>query len=203
MTVIAGKVEADRIVIGSDSQISWGWQAKSGIDDSKLVVLRDFVIGAAGWLSHINYMQMFAENHRPLSSRKRDVMEFFVEFNEWADKKIKGFEPYNQWLLAYDGKLISVGSDLSISYHEFWAVGSGAEYARTAMHLGHDVRSALLVACELTVYCSEPLHVHELPLSAEQAQTATEEAEDVAPLPEPREKKEKPDKKKGGKTKKR
>jgi ATP-dependent protease HslVU (ClpYQ) peptidase subunit len=181
MTVIAGKVESDQIVIGSDSQITWGWQAKSGIDDSKLIVLRDLIIGAAGYLSHINHMQLFAENHRPLSSRKRDLLEFFVEFNEWADKKIKGFEPHNAWLLAFDGKLISVDPDLSISYHQFWAVGSGAEYARTAMHLGHDVRSALLVACELTVFCSEPLHVHELALSPEQAAVATDEVEEPAP----------------------
>lgn len=180
MTVIAGKVESDRIVIGSDSLVSWG-QAKSGIDDSKLFVLRDFIIGSAGYVSHINHMQLFAETHRPLSSRKRDLLEFFVEFNEWADKKIKGFEPYNSWLIAFDGKLISVESDLSISYHEFWAVGSGREYARTAMHLGHDVRSALLVACELTIFCAEPLHIHELPLSPEQAAVATVEVDDPVP----------------------
>ncbi len=181
MTVIAGKVESDRIVIGCDSQVTYGWQSKVDIDDSKLIVLRDFIIGGAGFLSHINYMQLFAENHRPLSSRKRDVLEFFVEFNDWADKKIKNFEPHNSWLLAFDGKLISVNHDLSISHHQFWAVGSGREYARTAMHLGHDVRSALLVACQLTVLCAEPLVIHELPLSPEQAVAAIEETDDPEP----------------------
>lgn len=190
MTVIAGKVESDRIVIGSDSQVTYGWQAKVGIDDSKLLVLQDFIIGGAGHLSHINYMQVFAENHRPLSSRKRDVLEFFVEFNEWADKKIKGYESSNSWLLAFDGRLISVDHSLSTSYHEFWAVGSGREYARTAMHLGHDVRSALLVACELTVFCSEPLHIHELVLSPEQAATATEALDDP-PVPSGKKRKKK------------
>ncbi|MDT7709889.1 MAG: hypothetical protein QOG20_5496 [Pseudonocardiales bacterium] len=83
--------------------------------------------------------------------------------------------------LAFDGKLTSVDPDPSISHHELWAAGSGAEYARTGVHLGHDVRSALLVACELTVYCSEPLHIHELPLSAEQAAVAPVEVDEPAP----------------------
>jgi ATP-dependent protease HslVU (ClpYQ) peptidase subunit len=144
------------------------------------IVFQDFIVGGAGLLSHINYMQLFAETHRPLSSRKRDVLEFFAEFNEWADKKIKSFESHNHWLLAFDGKLISVGSDLSISYHDFWAVGSGWEYARTAMHLGHDVRSALRVACELTVLCAEPIVIHELLLASA-----------AAPVPEQKGKRQK------------
>ena len=186
MTVIAGKVEPDRIVIGCDSQVTYGWQSKVDIDDSKLIALQDFIIGGAGLLSHINYMQLFAETHRPLSSRKRDVLEFFAEFNEWADKRIKGFEPHNSWLLAFDGKLISVDSGLSISHHEFWAVGSGRDYARTAMHLGHDVRSALLVACQLTILCSEPLVIHELPITPVQAAVAAAEVEEPQPGKKPK-----------------
>lgn len=169
MTVIAGKVESDRIVIGSDSQVTWGWQSKELIDDGKLMVLPDLIVGGAGYGSHLNYMAIYLENHKPRTSEKRDVLEFFVEFHQWIDKMIKDFKPYNRWLIAYDGRLISVTSDLSVNYHDFWAVGSGWEYARTALHLGHSVEEALQIACDLTVFCAPPLVVRELPLDTRPA----------------------------------
>jgi ATP-dependent protease HslVU (ClpYQ) peptidase subunit len=163
VTVIAGKVESDRIVIGSDSQVTLGWNGKDLIDDGKLMVLPDLIVGGAGASSHNNYMAIYLENHKPRSSEKRDVMEFFVEFHQWIDKMLKDFKPRNSWLIAYDGRLISVQSaDLNVNHHESWAIGSGWEYARTALHLGHPVEAALQTACDLTVYCAPPIVVREL-----------------------------------------
>lgn len=165
MTVIAGKVEADKIVIGSDSQVTWGWHAKDLIDDGKLMELPDLIVGGAGHGSHLNYMAIYLESHKPRSAEKRDILEFFVEFHQWIDKMIKDFKPRTSWLIAYDGKLISVTADLSVYYHETWAIGSGWEYARTALHLGHTVEEALQIACDLTVFCGPPIVVRELPLA--------------------------------------
>jgi hypothetical protein len=82
---------------------------------------------------------------------------------------IKNFEPHNSWLIAYDGKLISVTYDLSVNYHEYWAVGSGWGYARTALHLGKTVEEAIKVVCELTIFCAPPIAIHELPLDVRPA----------------------------------
>lgn len=45
VTVIAGKVEEDKIVIGSDGQRTWGWQAREVLQDGKLMVLPDIIVG--------------------------------------------------------------------------------------------------------------------------------------------------------------
>jgi ATP-dependent protease HslVU (ClpYQ) peptidase subunit len=82
---------------------------------------------------------------------------------------IKNFESHNNWLIAYDGKLVSVTYDLSVSYHDYWAVGSGWEYARTALHLGKTVEEAIGVACELTIFCAPPISIHELPMDVRPA----------------------------------
>jgi ATP-dependent protease HslVU (ClpYQ) peptidase subunit len=169
VTVIAGKVESDRIVIGSDSQVTHGWHSKDLVDDGKLMVLPDLIIGGAGASSHNNYMSIYLENHKPRSSQRRDVLEFFVEFHQWIDKMIKDFKPRNSWLLAYDGKLISATADLNVEHHEWWAVGSGFEYTRSALHLGHTVEEAIQTACDLTVFCGPPVVVRELPLDTRPA----------------------------------
>ncbi|MGH3770063.1 MAG: hypothetical protein ACRDRW_01450 [Pseudonocardiaceae bacterium] len=172
MTVIAGKVEKDKIVMGSDGQRTWGWHAKEVLQDGKLIVLPDIIVGGAGYGSHSNHMTVYLASHKPQSSEKRDILQFFVEFNQWCAKMIKDFESHNCWLIAYDGRLISVTYDLSVSYHDFWAVGSGWEYARTALHLGKTVEEAIAVACELTVFCAPPISIHELPLDVRPAKPA-------------------------------
>lgn len=44
----------------------------------------------------------------------------------------------------------------------FFAVGSGATVAMTAMHLGHTAERAVAVACELDAYTSLPVQVERL-----------------------------------------
>jgi ATP-dependent protease HslVU (ClpYQ) peptidase subunit len=123
VTVIAGKVEEDKIIIGSDGQRTWGRQAKEVLQDGKLIVLPDIIVGGAGYASHNNHMTVYLASHKPQSSEKRGILQFFVDFNQWCDKMIKNFESHNNWLIAYDGKLVSVTYDLSVSYHDYWAVG--------------------------------------------------------------------------------
>lgn len=43
------------------------------------------------------------------------------------------------------------------------SIGSGRDYAMAAMHLGHDARSAVQVACDLDVYCGGGITTLELP----------------------------------------
>jgi ATP-dependent protease HslVU (ClpYQ) peptidase subunit len=45
----------------------------------------------------------------------------------------------------------------------FLAIGSGADYAMAAMHLGHDARTAVQVACDLDAYCGAGITTLELP----------------------------------------
>jgi ATP-dependent protease HslVU (ClpYQ) peptidase subunit len=44
----------------------------------------------------------------------------------------------------------------------FVAIGSGRDYAMAAMHLGHDARTAVQVACDLDAYCGAGITTLEL-----------------------------------------
>ena len=160
MTVVAARKYKDKIVIGADTQMTWG----QATDQSGKLhrVSADWVIGGAGCAYENQLMRIFAKSHRPKSSIEDDVLAFFVEFHKWAREQQNDFKPDNWFLFAFEGALISITHTLAITYHEYWAVGSGWEYARTALHLGHDVRSAIKVACELTIYCGEPIDLIEV-----------------------------------------
>ena len=47
-------------------------------------------------------------------------------------------------------------------FERIFQVASTGEYARAALYLGHDVREAIKVACDLTIYCGEPIEIYEV-----------------------------------------
>ncbi len=78
-------------------------------------------------------------------------------------KKDDKYIPYNSWLIAFDGVVYNVSADLFIDKIKgYEAIGSGMEYAKAALHLGHTVKESLKVACDMTIYCGEPLEIYEL-----------------------------------------
>ncbi|MGA4538665.1 hypothetical protein ACPA54_01555 [Uniformispora flossi] len=155
MTVIAGKIVDDRIVIAADSQVTWG-QAKT--EGTKLYKIGEaLVFGGSGHLRDVNLMRLFLDTHTPASSDERDVLEFYAEYVEWAKRKMSGFEAHSSFLFAFDGRLFEIDSDFDVTYADFTAIGSGWEYARAALHLGHSPSEAVQVACDLTIFCAPPV----------------------------------------------
>ncbi len=45
---------------------------------------------------------------------------------------------------------------------DFAAIGAGRDFALAALHLGHDARKAVEVACKLSVYCEVPVKAYEV-----------------------------------------
>ena len=159
MSIVAAKIYKDRIVIGADSQSTSYWHNKN--ETNKIYkVANDFIIGGVGYTAHNQLMRLYCETDKPASARERDILEFFVKYHEWIKTKVKDYAPVNSWIIAFRGECFGVTSDLLIvKVKNFHAIGSGMEYARAALHLGHSVRDAISVACDLTVFCGRPIEM--------------------------------------------
>ncbi len=162
MSVVAVKVYEDKIVIGADSQSTSYFHNKDSTNKI-YKISDDFVIGGVGWTSHNQMMYLFCETNKPAGGRKRDILEFFVQFNEWMKKKADDFRPNNSFLVAFSGKAYWVTSDLMIQeIKDYCAIGSGMEYAKAGLYLGKSVKESIKIACELTIYCGEPIEIYEV-----------------------------------------
>jgi 20S proteasome alpha/beta subunit len=162
MSVVAVKVYDDKIVIGADSQSTSYWHNKDSTNKI-YKISNSFVIGGVGYTSHNQMMYLFCETNKPAGSRKRDILEFFVQFNDWMRKKTDDFRPYNSFLIVFGDKAFWVTNDLMIKeITDYCAIGSGMEYAKAGLYLGKTVQDSIRIACDLTIYCSGPIERYEV-----------------------------------------
>ena len=159
MSVIAGKVYGDKIVIAADSIICRGWMKQTGY--AKLHEVNGMIFGSAGLASEGSLFYQFLKTHRPATPTEKDVLELIVEFSEWK-KKYTSSEMENSYLLAVDGHLFYIVYMLVHEVQDYEAVGAGEEYAKAALYLGHTPMEAVKVACELCCFVSEPIYEYEM-----------------------------------------
>lgn len=160
MTVIAARKTKDTIIFASDSILVAGYlkATEKEVIYNKLFQQNEMVIGSTGTGYEGTMMELFSRNHRPVDGNRLSVIDFFVEFREWINKRDAGYAPENDYLIAYDKKLFRTYGGLDIyEVPEFEAIGSGEDFAKAALHLGHTPREAVEVACKLSIYCSEPI----------------------------------------------
>lgn len=160
MTVIAARKTSDGITFAADTMITQGHLKSTSADilHSKLFQHNDLLIGSAGDCFESTLMELFTRNHKPVDSNRLSMIDFLVEFREWVRKKESGYSPHNLYLIAFEQKLFCVDGGLQVfEVKEFDAIGSGSDFARAAMHLGHTAREAVEVACKLSVWCNEPI----------------------------------------------
>jgi ATP-dependent protease HslVU (ClpYQ) peptidase subunit len=160
MTVIAACKTSDAIIFAADTQISTGFgkTTSSDIIHSKLFEQNGMIIGSTGDCYEGTLMELFSRNHKPINAERLSVIDFLVEFREWIRKKEGGYSPKNGFLIAFEGKLFRVCGGLEIyEVKKFEAIGCGEDFAKAALLLGHSPREAVEVACQLSVFCSEPI----------------------------------------------
>ncbi|WP_228016527.1 hypothetical protein [Leptolyngbya ectocarpi] len=160
MTVIAARKTKGAITFASDSILVAGYLKATDkeVIYNKLFQQNEMVIGSTGTGYEGTMMELFSRNHRPVDGSRLSVIDFFVEFREWINKRDTGHSPENDYLIAYDKKLFRTYGGLDIyEVPEFEAVGAGEDFAKAALHLGHTPREAVEVACKLSIYCSEPI----------------------------------------------
>jgi ATP-dependent protease HslVU (ClpYQ) peptidase subunit len=166
MSVVACRVKLDTIEVASDSQTTHGYSLTKGkeLRHSKLWRVNDMTVGVVGYAEDGALMQLFAKTHRPKEATEDAVLEFVAEFHTWVQSRTNnnGKLDYAA-IIAFSGKAFYIEDYFVTEIASFWAIGSGDDYAKAALHLGHEVEKAVEVACELNLYCELPIIHYSIP----------------------------------------
>lgn len=164
MTVVAVKVNKRSIDIACDTQATWGGYKIPVADKTdkhmtttgKIVEVNGMVVGFSGSLSHASLLQIYCKTNKPKDANNDDVLNWFIEFKEWANKKAQvGFNDISLHLiLIYEGKVFVVYDFLEVyEVKEFDAIGSGMFLALGVMECNEDVEKAVEVAIKYQIGC--------------------------------------------------
>lgn len=166
MSCIAARISKNKIEIAGDNQTSWGSYMKypkKTVNDrdvkefGKLWQVDDFTFGCAGSCSHIGLLQIFVKTHRPKEMNRDSVLDWLLEFKDWALAKAK--VPFNDvsvhGIIIYDRVAFTFFDHLEVyPILTFDAVGSGMNLAIGAMELGATAKRAVGIAVKYDPFCS-------------------------------------------------
>jgi ATP-dependent protease HslVU (ClpYQ) peptidase subunit len=162
MSIVAIRVTPEMIVIGSDSiRVRRFTQEK--LPFAKLKEINGMIIGSCGQAYESSLLFLFGKTRSPVTSSEHDIVEYLSEFQDWARKKMGegSYKLSNQYILVFDQKAFRINNFLVHQITDFAAIGAGADYALTALYLGHTVEKAIEAACELSIYCEKPINIIE------------------------------------------
>lgn len=167
MTVIAARVESDRIVMACDSRVSRGWHGKNTGYPSKIIAGSDFAVGASGSAMVAPLLAAYAKDHGIGSGGDLRVTEWCFEFLEFCKKHTGEFKQDAHLLLAHKSGLYSIYEWLPVRVSDYCAIGSGFEHAEAAMYLGRSPEEACDVAINMAFGCGGDIKTHEVMLARE------------------------------------
>ena len=156
MSVIAVKVEKDKIVLGADSIVVWGNSQLKNQNAKIFKVSDSFGIAGTGYSKDISLLFLFAKTHTPSVPTPGAVLDFFDEFYDWVKKKTETYPDEALFIIVYQGAVFTFHDFNIEKVEDYCAYGAGGDFARAALYLGADVEKALDVACELSTLCEAP-----------------------------------------------
>lgn len=159
MSVVATKIFKNEILIAADTQVTWGWTAFKDDKSAKIFRAGDgTIIGGCGLAEPLALMKIFTKTVRPKEGSQDAITEFLHAFHEWLKDHTDGAKDKNTYHIVTHGKAFLADGYYIQEIETFHAIGSGMEYAMTALHLGHTPEEAVKIACDLNIYCSEPVN---------------------------------------------
>lgn len=161
MSVVAVKVEEDKIIIGADSIIAHGWtQEKDKL--AKLEQVNGMVIGSVGSAQEGALFRVFCRTRKPREATDEAIIEFMSEFQDWLNKKINDSTINNDYILIYKKKAFGVYNFYVKEILDYIAIGAGMDFALASLYLGNSIKKSIKAACHLSVYCEEPINIIEI-----------------------------------------
>ena len=161
MSVVAVKVEKDKITIGADSILVSGWtQEKDKL--AKLNKVNDMVIGDVGDAQEGALFLMYCKTRKPREASVEALVDFMSEFQDWMSKKVDVTKLGNQYVIILDGKAFMMEGFFIKEVTDYTAIGAGMDYSLAALYLGNSVKESIKAACHLSIYCEEPINIMEI-----------------------------------------
>jgi len=161
MSVIACKITERGYEIAADSILVRGYTQSTGqnIHAAKLFESNGMVIGTVGELEEESLFRLFCATRFPNAATEHALLEFLADFSDWKKARLDNPGIENRYIIGFGGKAFSIERWSVSEIAEYNAIGAGADYALTALHLGHSVEEAVQAAIDLCIYCEPPIIV--------------------------------------------
>lgn len=160
MSVVAVKVESDRIRIAADSILIKEDLKKTNF--KKLYKFKDIIVAGCGSAEELSLFFKFAEDFTPASCDIDGIRHYMKKFSDvledcYNDRKIN-----NDYIIIYKGHVYEVEGMFVQEITDYTAIGEGEAYALAALYLDHDVVEAVQAACKFSCFVSEPIVVQQV-----------------------------------------
>lgn len=165
MSVVVVEKQNDKIILCSDSCISYGYQKiTNSTIENKLFKVNNIYCGVCGKLPEANYFRYFLKTHKPAAATEEAFMDLMVDFKLWkADKMKEDSEPNNDYLIVYKNKIFWINNMTVNEIVDKFAIGCGAMAATGALLAGADAEKATEIAMECIQYVDGKVIKYEIP----------------------------------------
>ena len=161
MSVVAIKVEKNKIIIGADSiLVNGNTQEKDKM--AKLFKNEWMVVGDVGEAQEGALFQIFSKTRKPRESSVEAITEYLFDFFTWKKEKTDSTELNNDYIIIFEQKAFLVEGFYVKEIKDYYAIGAGMDFALAALYLGSTVEEAIKTACHLSILCEEPVNIIEV-----------------------------------------
>ena len=161
MSVVAVKVEKDKITIGADSILVSGYtQEKDKM--AKLFQNEWMVVGDVGEAQEGALFQIFSKTRKPREASVEAMTEYLFDFFSWKREKTDADKLENSYVIIFNKKAFLIEGFYVKEITDYAAIGAGMDFALAALYLGSSVQDAIKTACHLSILCEEPVNIIEI-----------------------------------------
>jgi ATP-dependent HslUV protease, peptidase subunit HslV len=190
MTVAVTVLKKNRLVIGADTQFSFGdtCMPSNNHSASKIFTINGTYVAGSGWGLYDNIFQDFLSDKKNKNLKLNDERAIFKFFNnlyftvkekysyvnDQCNSKDTPFADLDsRFLIANRKGMFYVSSSMSVhKFERYFAIGSGCDYALGAIHVLYDshfsakeiCQKAILAAIDMNVRCGGQPEINEINL---------------------------------------
>jgi len=162
MSVVAVKIEKNKITIGADSIIIISEYTQEKNKLAKLYQNEWMVVGDAGNAQEGALFQIFSKTQKPKASTVENITEYMFDFYSWKKDKTDSNELENEYIIIFDKKVFLINGFYVREVNNYAAIGAGMDFALAALYLGKTVKTAIETACYLSTMCEKPINLIEI-----------------------------------------
>lgn len=158
MSVCAVRKTADAITVSCDTQLTCDTTISSQfLEFTKMFEKHGIIVAGAGPIREINLLKIFLEKNLIGEPSEENILMFMFDFSQFKQQMGLPVEIECQFIFVIGDKIFSVIQGEVLEIPEYYAIGSGQDFAQAALFLGHSTEESVKVACNLNVYCHEPI----------------------------------------------